>query len=595
MEEMTTPKEDESAGSSSSDAAAQLKDAGNALFVQKKYTDAARKYTEALAIEESAVLLANRSACRLGLGKYADALTDARRATDVDPTYAKGYARVATAYEGLGMHLEAIGSWTKAIEMLSTATPSAAQTRQKELYENSLNENRRFFEAMLKDPTILLKGMSIPKGMNPGLMKDPGDVSEELLPEIKNNMFSSAWVVLGARKEYTLGTQISREQKPVKAAEAEHLKKEGALIGDLRELRFLAPDANSDGLYVYKDGAMRALATAMLRDKRVYNVYPKDFFGKFDIQETFEMDRTEAWGAGPAEDNMKEAKARLAEKGWDALRPALEVTVYHYIMHAGLDSSLKQRNDLAVQYCERAVNLIRLGREEWKDVPSQVRGHVFDDWFYNAIRAFHIGMYSLAGQIDRALFTVDNLEEFADELLNDIEKTEPPPPDDTDPGYALSFHVYPKAMALAQKGNCHNIRSVLSPEARKNPEIKKRICLEGSRYMIESANLYPPDEDIHLFDLYLALDMLYNAQAPLSEILPIMERIRTGYPLVKKYWPTSYCHMDRDGVVAEVAKAEKEAREGLAKGKLCMDGPFSPTTAALAAPALKKKVGKKKK
>lgn len=50
--------------------AAQLKEEGNALFVQKHFACAYEKYSEAIAVDDqNAVLYANRSACSLGMGK----------------------------------------------------------------------------------------------------------------------------------------------------------------------------------------------------------------------------------------------------------------------------------------------------------------------------------------------------------------------------------------------------------------------------------------------------------------------------------------------------------------------------------------------
>jgi hypothetical protein len=51
--------------------AAELKDEGNKLFVAKKYEQASRKYSDAIAKDASnAVLYANRAACALNLQKY---------------------------------------------------------------------------------------------------------------------------------------------------------------------------------------------------------------------------------------------------------------------------------------------------------------------------------------------------------------------------------------------------------------------------------------------------------------------------------------------------------------------------------------------
>lgn len=54
-----------------SSTAAQLKDEGNKLFSQKKYSGAILKYTAAIAADEdNAVLYANRAACYLNTKEW---------------------------------------------------------------------------------------------------------------------------------------------------------------------------------------------------------------------------------------------------------------------------------------------------------------------------------------------------------------------------------------------------------------------------------------------------------------------------------------------------------------------------------------------
>ena len=47
--------------------ATDLKDEGNTLFKQSKFHEAAAKYSQALALEETAVVYANRAQCFLSL------------------------------------------------------------------------------------------------------------------------------------------------------------------------------------------------------------------------------------------------------------------------------------------------------------------------------------------------------------------------------------------------------------------------------------------------------------------------------------------------------------------------------------------------
>ena len=74
--------------------AEQSKKEGNELFANHKFSEALVKYNEAVRLHPTdATFLSNRAACHLTLGAPGLGLRDARRATEVDPTYAKGWLR----------------------------------------------------------------------------------------------------------------------------------------------------------------------------------------------------------------------------------------------------------------------------------------------------------------------------------------------------------------------------------------------------------------------------------------------------------------------------------------------------------------------
>jgi len=72
------------------------KEEGNQLYKLKNYREALLKYTEAIDLcPQCAAFYGNRSACYLMLGQPKQALQDAKTATTVDPTFCKGWSRVA--------------------------------------------------------------------------------------------------------------------------------------------------------------------------------------------------------------------------------------------------------------------------------------------------------------------------------------------------------------------------------------------------------------------------------------------------------------------------------------------------------------------
>ncbi|XP_045119494.1 uncharacterized protein LOC123509333 [Portunus trituberculatus] len=79
------------------------KNEGNELYKTKEYRDALRLYTQAIDLcPDCAAYYSNRSACYMMLGKYIEALNDAREAVRLDKAFVKGYLRVAKCNIALG-------------------------------------------------------------------------------------------------------------------------------------------------------------------------------------------------------------------------------------------------------------------------------------------------------------------------------------------------------------------------------------------------------------------------------------------------------------------------------------------------------------
>lgn len=78
--------------------ALRLEEEGSALSSNRNYPAAYKKYTNAIQYDDkNAVPYANRAACSQNMARFADAVSDASKATKVDPGYPKAWARLATA------------------------------------------------------------------------------------------------------------------------------------------------------------------------------------------------------------------------------------------------------------------------------------------------------------------------------------------------------------------------------------------------------------------------------------------------------------------------------------------------------------------
>ncbi|KAF9286700.1 Stress-induced-phosphoprotein 1 [Linnemannia elongata] len=100
----------------------ELKQEGNNLLKEQKFQMAATKYTDAVTLPgisdgDLSVLYSNRSVCYLKLGKYAQALEDAKLSKRLNPDYLKAYIRLGKAYESLEKYDKAIKNFDKALSL----------------------------------------------------------------------------------------------------------------------------------------------------------------------------------------------------------------------------------------------------------------------------------------------------------------------------------------------------------------------------------------------------------------------------------------------------------------------------------------------
>ncbi|XP_033606463.1 dnaJ homolog subfamily C member 7-like [Cryptotermes secundus] len=79
------------------------KERGNQLYKTGRYQQAVHLYTEAIKLcPDSSTYYGNRSACYINLYQYKAALEDARKAVALDPSFLKGYMRIAKCNFALG-------------------------------------------------------------------------------------------------------------------------------------------------------------------------------------------------------------------------------------------------------------------------------------------------------------------------------------------------------------------------------------------------------------------------------------------------------------------------------------------------------------
>merc|ERR1712223_738046 len=81
----------------------QKKEEGNQLYLSKNYREALQRYNEAISLCPGCpAFYGNRAACHMMLGQFVQALEDARTSVKLDPSFVKGYVRVAKCCVALG-------------------------------------------------------------------------------------------------------------------------------------------------------------------------------------------------------------------------------------------------------------------------------------------------------------------------------------------------------------------------------------------------------------------------------------------------------------------------------------------------------------
>ncbi|KAJ6561969.1 hypothetical protein B0H19DRAFT_1026791 [Mycena capillaripes] len=535
--------------------AADLKAEGNALFTQKNFVEAEKKYTGAIEASGEtadskglAILYANRAACRLSLKRYMDASADATKATKLDPTYAKAHGRLACAQDCLGNYSLSIENWKRALDALPTSNLTPGEQKQKPQYEEGLEVTTARL-AKLQNTVI---GDVNSSGDGPFIMTNQGcfpwDVAAKVVARLRVQRpvdpSSSAWVVHSAYEEFMNGVRRLGQLQTDRAT--------GAMAGML--------------------GGIVDLSNGVLRDVRVMHIPESEFISKYNNQVVFEMNAYNGWPTGGPDVVIRDALARQRTKGWAAVRPALSITIRTWIMQAVMNSGMKQLHHVAVEFYKNCLHVIRTLRESWILESKDDRGVIFEKTFIFGIQDRYIEALMMSYIDSDTSESVERLEELLKEselLIREVDEElrQPRSQEPLDPGFISSFYVYPRGHAYAMKGFYYNKLSLRNANDRQ--AFRRKAALE----YITAAKCFPEDDEKHPWFLYIALGNMLTANSfPLRETLDVMKRIRISTPKAKEIWRQS--SLSAGGAwdkFEETAMQEEELRDMVLQGKFTMD------------------------
>ncbi|KIK54756.1 hypothetical protein GYMLUDRAFT_893840 [Collybiopsis luxurians FD-317 M1] len=373
--------------------ASQLKEIGNQLFQEKKFSSAAWKYTKALRkTGESAslsVLYSNRSACRLKLQLFLDALNDATESTKLDPAFAKAFARRAVALDRLGQSSESAKAWEEALSKLPRGNLTPAELSVQSEYQKGLaaaKREKQRQESALKTQLGNYLELDGDKNDLPWMM------AKTMLPELQR----TEWVSF--RYEQNDGEEVKVECPPsciYALSKAYQYLCEGLAALEV----YSAPNAPP-----FRNGStsvLELLSNSVLTDYRVWHIQDPDYLDQFRQQANREVEFHGVFAPNLGPEDIKEIvrrrwneaegeEERLRE--WDTIQPALASIVRCWIMEGFHQGTLFENHDAETVYIKQAISFIKWGQTRCKDYPTQVKGEVFEEAFLKMVQGMRLWM-----------------------------------------------------------------------------------------------------------------------------------------------------------------------------------------------------------
>ena len=137
---------------------AEAKERGNAAFASGDHATAIKEFTTAIAYKPTNVIyFSNRSAAYLSAGQATPSMQDAKSCIELDPKFAKGYARLGAAHFYIKNYAKAITAYTqgltvekgnKALQAGLTHAQAAQQVQDEEISGVEMDEATRKMKRM---------------------------------------------------------------------------------------------------------------------------------------------------------------------------------------------------------------------------------------------------------------------------------------------------------------------------------------------------------------------------------------------------------------------------------------------------------------
>ncbi|KAF7307355.1 hypothetical protein MIND_00529500 [Mycena indigotica] len=533
-----------------------LKSEGNELIGNAKYAEAYQKYSDAIAAKPQkkstlSILYANRSTCSFCLANYLDAVNDANQATVIDPTYIKGYLRLAAAAFELGHLNRALTTWKKGLSCLENA--KSRSTVSSDIYKI---QKLAFDTGLAKTEEALRKKPSLDTSIHIGasLMGDVPTVRALKLfrgNQLKKSPIPSSAFLLLRASEFFEATLIRLQSVTTRP--------EPGVQGFLAQIRQCAHSRLQ---------VIAGIASSILCDARALVMGPDlTFFQQLQVQMQFEEQHFKSFGAAQVENVKAEVQRRLKNSTWDVVYQAIAASVRNWIVAAFLD--VKTGKELsAVEQTKCAVQVLEWGAEQSNTSDFEI----FKPTFIRSVRRLHLFNAMSAYMQGRGYYSLEGIKAMARDLKEETETSIPQPSDlkEVNPGSFAAFHVYPIAEAYAAIAWAHRCVAQHATGEKASKEF-----LISSRFYIKAADAYPEDEEERPFLLYTAAENMWKAKSPLRVTLPVCRRIRESLADSDVIWGGSGARLgvtaDRAARCQRAITFMQDCEQKIAAGVLTLD------------------------
>ncbi|KAF4612295.1 hypothetical protein D9613_004070 [Agrocybe pediades] len=488
--------------------AERLKTEGNAFHVTGKYREAYKKYSEAIKEDPTnAVYYANRAASSLAMKEFMDASSDSQKATELDPTYAKAWGRLASARFALGMWTMSEEAYRSALKCLPTETETITEADKK--------LRAQFLEGLQKSKNAKASNVAFKNAITVKQAQGstlPWQKAAAHREEFaKAGKYSSAFVILHAYEEFHQGvtSMKSLAKKPV----------------------------NGQLGYFGRNDALVGLTNGIMRDSRVFHIDSSDWVDKYNDQVMFESTHSNAWTTGGPQTIKQDAVTRLKNQGWDKVRPAISTTIRAWIMRGFMAQKAQQQHLVALEYYSQALEVLEWGHRKWEDVPTSDRGVVFESTFIRGVKHLRLAALfeCLSSKTKGCKYNKEDIATWSRDMIAEIDADPPPFIVTADPGFLPSFWLYPKAEALGTLG-WYYMQLGLGSNVKEDAFVNFSLSAD---YYLQAAATYPDDDENALIFLAVVFEAYVFQGKPLKDVFAITAQIDRALPNVLKIWENS--------------------------------------------------------